>query len=123
MNKEEIFKLILDCAFQVHSELGPGLFESTYEECLFFELKEAGLKVERQKELPLAYKEINLDAGYQVDLMVEDSIVIELKAVEELTEVHEAQLLTYLELSKCKLGLLINFNVKDLNDGIKRVNL
>jgi len=123
MNKEEIFKLILDCAFQVHSELGPGLFESTYEECLFFELKEAGLKVERQKELPLAYKEINLDAGYQVDLLVEDSIVIELKAVEELTEVHEAQLLTYLELSKCKLGLLINFNVKDLNDGIKRVNL
>jgi len=88
MNKEEIFKLILDCAFQVHSELGPGLFESTYEECLFFELKEAGLKVERQKELPLAYKEINLDAGYQVDLLVEDSIVIELKAVEELTEVH-----------------------------------
>jgi GxxExxY protein len=123
MNKEEIFKLILDCAFQVHSELGPGLFESTYEECLFFELKEAGLKVERQKELPLAYKEINLDAGYQVDLMVEDSIVIELKAVEELTEVHEAQLLTYLELSKCNLGLLINFNVKDLNDGIKRVYL
>jgi len=123
MNKEEIFKLILDCAFQVHSELGPGLFESTYEECLFFELKEAGLKVERQKELPLAYKEINLDAGYQVDLLVEDSIVIELKAVEELTEVHEAQLLTYLELSKCKLGLLINFNVKDLNDGIKRVYL
>jgi len=123
MNKEEIFKLILDCAFQVHSELGPGLFESTYEECLFFELKEAGLKVERQKELPLAYKEINLDAGYQVDLMVEDSIVIELKAVAELTDVHVAQTLTYLKLSKCKLGLLIDFNVKDLNDGIKRVNL
>ena len=123
MNKEDIFKLILDCSFQVHSELGPGLFESTYEECLFFELNEAGLKVERQKELPLAYKEINLDAGCQVDLMVEDCIVIEMKAVEELTDVHVAQTLTYLKLSKCKLGLLINFNVKDLNDGIKRVNL
>ena len=122
-HREDIFKLILDCAFQVHTELGPGLLENSYEECLFYELKKAGLKVERQKALPLIYKEIKLDAGYRVDLMVEDSIVIELKAVEELSDVHLAQILTYLKLSKCKLGLLVNFNVKYLKNGIKRVIL
>jgi GxxExxY protein len=114
MDREEIFKLILDCAFTVHSELGPGLLENAYEECLCYELRNAGLKVERQKALPLVYKEIKLDAGYRIDILVEDSIVIELKAVEELTDVHLAQVLTYLKLSKCKLGLLVNFNVKSL---------
>jgi GxxExxY protein len=123
MEREEIFKLILDCAFQVHTELGPGLFESTYEECLCYELRSAGLKVERQRSLPLVYKEIKLDAAYRIDLMVEDCIIVELKTVEELADVHLAQVLTYLKLSKCKLGLLVNFNVKYLKNGIKRVIL
>lgn len=120
-NIEDTFKLILDCAFQVHTELGPGLFESTYEACLFYELQKAGLKVERQKSLPLIYKEIKFDAGYRIDLLVEDLIVVELKSVEELSDIHLAQVLTYLKLSKCKLGLLVNFNVKYLKNGIKRV--
>lgn len=123
MDREEIFKLILDCAFTVHSELGPGLLENAYEECLCYELRNAGLKVERQKALPLVYKEIKLDAGYRIDILVEDSIVVELKAVEELTDVHLAQVLTYLKLLKCKLGLLVNFNVKYLKNGIKRAIL
>lgn len=123
MEREEIFKMILDCAFQVHIELGPGLLENAYEECLCYELRNAGLKVERQKLLPLLYKEIKLDAGYRVDLMVEDNIVVELKVVEELNDVHLAQVLTYLKLSGCKLGLLVNFNVKYLKNGIKRVIL
>lgn len=109
MDREEIFRQVLDCAFLVHSELGPGLLENAYEECLTYELKQAGLKVERQKALPLIYKEIKLDAGYRVDILVEDSIVIELKAVEELTDVHLAQVLTYLKLSKCKLGFVGQF--------------
>lgn len=120
-NIEDIFKLVLDCAFQVHTELGPGLLESAYEECLCYEMRQAGLKVEQQKSLPLIYKEIKLDVGYRIDLLVEDSIVIELKAVEELTDTHLAQVLTYLKLSGCKLGLLANFNVKYLKNGIKRV--
>lgn len=123
MDREKIFKLVLDSAFLVHSELGPGLLENAYEECLCYELKQAGLKVERQKALPLIYKEIKLDAGYRIDILVEDCIVIELKAVEELTDVHLAQVLTYLKLSKCRLGLLVNFNVKYLKNGIKRVIL
>ena len=123
MEREEVFKMVLDCAFQVHSELGPGLLENAYEECLCYELRNAGLKVERQKALPLIYKEIKLDAGYRIDILVEDRIVIELKVVEELTDVHLAQVLTYLKLSKCKLGLLVNFNVKYLKNGIKRVIL
>lgn len=123
MNREENFKLVLDCAFQVHSELGPGLLESAYEECLCYELRNARLKIERQKTLPLKYKEIKLDAGYRIDIMVEDSIIIELKAIEELTDAHLAQVLTYLKLSNCKLGLLANFNVKYLKNGIKRVIL
>lgn len=121
MNQEEIFKKILDCSFQVHTALGPGLLESAYEECLFFELVSAGLKVEKQKPLPLVYKEVKLDAGYRVDLLVENSIIVEIKSVEALADIHLAQILTYLKLSKCKLGLLVNFNVKHLKDGIKRV--
>lgn len=121
--REDIFKLILDCAFKVHSELGPGLLENAYEECLMYELVQSGLKVERQKALPLIYHEVKLDAGYRVDLLVEESIVIEIKAVEELSDVHLAQILTYLKLSKCKLGLLVNFNVRLLKNGIKRVIL
>ena len=90
-------------------------------ECLFYELKQSGLKVERQKVLPLVYKEVKLDAGYRIDLFVEDRVVIELKSVEAINDVHIAQVLTYLKLSECKIGLLINFNVKSLKNGIKRL--
>jgi GxxExxY protein len=123
MNKEEIFKKVLDCSFKVHSALGPGLLESAYSECSYFDLKQAGLKVEKQKPLPLIYKEVHLDAGYRIDLLVEDCIVIEIKSIEALAEIHMAQILTYLELSKCRLGLLANFNVLHLRDGIRRVIL
>jgi GxxExxY protein len=123
MNIEEVFKKILDCSFQVHTELGPGLLESAYVECLCYELLRSGLKVEKQKPLPLIYKEVKLDAGYRVDLLVEDLIVVELKSVEALCDIHMAQILTYMKLSGCKLGLLANFNVKHLKDGIKRVIL
>jgi len=123
MNEEEIFKKILDCSFKVHTELGPGLLESAYEECLTYELKKFGLMVEKQKPLPLVYEGIKLDAGYRVDLLVENRIIVEIKSVDALAEIHMAQILTYLKLSGCRLGLLINFNVKHLKDGIKRVIL
>jgi GxxExxY protein len=123
MNTEEIFKKVLDCAFRVHTELGAGLLESTYEECLYYELQQIGLQVEKQKALPVVYKTVKLDVGYRIDLLVENYIVVELKAVECFTDVHFAQILTYLKLSGCKLGLLVNFNVRHLKDGIKRVVL
>ncbi|WP_321318794.1 GxxExxY protein [Labilibaculum sp.] len=118
---EIVYKKVLDCAFKVHTELGPGLLESTYEECLYYELSQEGLKVEKQKELPLIYKEIRLESGYRLDLLVEDSVIVEIKAIETLNDKHLAQILTYMKLSKCKLGLLVNFNVKSLKYGIKRV--
>jgi GxxExxY protein len=123
MSVEEIFKQILDCSFTVHTALGPGLLESAYEECLLFEIEESGLLVQKQKALPLVYKEVKLDIGYRIDLLVENQIVIEVKSVDSLSDIHLAQILTYLKLSGCKLGLLINFNVKHLKDGIKRVIL
>lgn len=119
--KEEIFKNVLDCSFKVHSALGPGLLESAYEECLYYEISKAGLKVEKQKPLPLVYQEIRLDAGYRVDLFVEKLVIVEIKAVEVLMDIHLAQILTYLKLSRSYLGLLINFNVRHLKEGIKRV--
>jgi len=123
MDREDVFKKVLDCAFRVHTELGAGLLESAYEECLCYELQQIGLKVEKQKALPIVYKEVKLDAGYRIDLLVENCIVVELKSVECLTDVHFAQILTYLKLSKSKLGLLVNFNVRHLKDGIKRIVL
>ena len=123
MNIEDVFKKVLDSSFQVHTELGPGLLESAYEECLYYELIQLGLKVEKQKALPLIYKEIKLEAGYRIDLIVENSIIIEIKAVDSLSDIHLAQILTYMKLSNCKLGLLVNFNVRHLKDGIKRVIL
>ncbi len=117
---EDITKVIIGCAIDVHKELGPGLLESAYEECLYYELQKAGLKVEKQKAIPVIYKEIKLDCGYRADLIVEDKIVIELKTVDEFNPVHEAQILTYLKFAEKKLGLLINFNVLRLKDGIKR---
>ena len=121
MNIEIVFKKVLDCSFQVHTALGPGLLESAYVECLYFELIQSGLKVEKQKPLPLIYKEVNLEAGYRIDILVEDIVVIEVKSVEALCDIHMAQLLTYLRLSGCRLGLLVNFNVEHLKNGIKRV--
>lgn len=111
---------IIGCAYSVHSEIGPGLLESTYETCLEYELLEKGLKVEKQKPLPVIYKNIKLNAGYRIDLLVEDKVVVEIKSCEAIAPIHEAQLLTYLKLADKKLGLLINFNVKDLKQGIMR---
>lgn len=111
---------IIGCAFKVHSELGPGLLESTYETCIEYELLQLGYMVERQKALPVIYNEVKLDAGYRIDILVENKVVIEIKSVEAINPIHEAQLLTYLKLSGCKLGLLINFNVTDLKKGIIR---
>jgi GxxExxY protein len=123
MDKEVIFRKILDCAFQVHTALGPGLLESSYEECLSYELTQSGLWVEKQKALPLVYKEVKLDAGYRIDLLVEQNVIIEIKSVESINDLHIAQILTYMKLSTCHLGLLVNFNVKHLKDGIKRMIL
>ncbi len=121
MTEQEISKLVFDSALKVHKILGPGLLESAYEECLFYELKKSNLKVEKQKALPLIYEEVKLDIGYRIDIIIEDKFIVEIKAVESLNEVHLAQLLTYLKLTNCKLGLLINFNVKLLKDGVRRV--
>ncbi len=121
MDIEKVFKQILDCSFIVHSALGPGLLESAYEECLRYELTKRGIHVQRQKPLPLIYEDVKLEVGYRVDLLVENQVVVEIKSVEALNEVHLAQILTYQKLSGCKLGLLVNFNVKRLKDGIKRV--
>ena len=123
MDIEIMFKKILDLCFQVHTELGPGLLESAYEECLFYELNKNGLFVERQKPLPLIYKEVKLEVGYRVDLLVAKEIIVEIKSVDALDDIHLAQILTYLKLSGCRLGFLVNFNVKHLKDGIKRVIL
>ena len=119
--REKVFKQILDSAFFVHSELGPGLLESAYEQCLYYEISRKGLKVEKQKGMPLVFCDMKLDLGYRLDLFVEDTVIVEIKAVECLNEVHLAQLLTYLKISGCKLGLLINFNHRHLKDGIRRI--
>lgn len=120
---EAIFKSVLDAAFRVHTNLGPGLLESSYEACLKLELQKSGLIVEAQKALPLIYEDVKLETGYRIDFLVNNSIIIEVKATEALTDVHLAQILTYMKLSKIQLGLLVNFNVKQLKQGIKRVVL
>ena len=121
MTNNEISKIVFESALKVHKVLGPGLLESAYEECLFYELKKSNLKVEKQKALPLIYEEVKLDVGYRIDMIIEDKFIVEVKSVEALTDVHLAQLLTYLRLSDCRLGLLINFNVKLLKEGVRRV--
>jgi GxxExxY protein len=117
----ELSYQIIGCIYKVHSELGPGLLESTYEVCLAYELSEAGLFVERQCPLPVIYKEIKLDAGYRIDMIVNRKILLEIKSVECTAPIHKAQLMTYLKLSSFKLGLLINFNVQDMKKGIDRI--
>lgn len=121
MTENEIANVVFESALKVHKRLGPGLLESAYEECMFYELKKTNLKVEKQKALPLIYDEVKLDVGYRLDLMIEDKFIVEIKSVESLNDVHLAQILTYLRLSDCKLGLLINFNVNLLKSGVRRV--
>jgi GxxExxY protein len=118
---EELTGQIIDAAMKVHSALGPGLLESTYEACLLFELHRRGLKAVRQVELPVVYDGVRIDCGYRVDLLVEDQVVVELKAVDKMIPLYQAQLLSYLKLSRKNVGLLINFNVMHLKDGIKRI--
>jgi len=113
--------VIVNCAYRVHTALGPGLLESSYEECLFYELQKVGLNVEKQKPLPLIYGEVKLEIGYRIDLMVNNKVIVEIKSVDALNEIQMAQTLTYLKLSGCKLGLLINFNVALIKNGIRRV--
>ena len=120
---EELNKIsydIIGCAYKVHSKLGPGLLESTYKVCLAYELEKMNYEVQVEKALPVIYDEIKLEAGYRIDLLVNKKVIVELKSVEALNDVHTAQILTYLKLADVKLGLLINFNVKDLKKGIKR---
>ncbi len=117
----EISYKVIGGAYKVHSELGPGLLESTYEACLAYELIQAGLKIEQQKAMPVIYQGAKLDAGYRIDLLVENSIVLEIKSAESIAPIHKAQLMTYLKLSGVKLGLLLNFNVKDMKAGITRI--
>lgn len=121
MTENELSKVVFDAALEVHKSLGPGLLESAYEECLSHELRKTGLRVEKQKPLPLIYEEVHLEVGYRVDILLENKVVIEIKSVDALTDVHLAQVLTYLKLSDCKLGMLINFNVAMIKNGIKRV--
>lgn len=121
MTENEIAKWTFELGLKVHRALGPGLLESAYEECLFYEMRRAGLYVEKQKALPLIYEEIKLEMGYRIDLMIESKFIVELKSVEALNELHVAQILTYLKLSNCRLGMLINFNTALFKDGVRRV--
>lgn len=111
---------VIAAAIEVHRHLGPGLLESAYETCLAYELRERGYQVVQQKPIPLCYKSVSLDCGYRLDLLIEDQLIIELKAVEKLQPIHEAQILSYLKLSGLKVGLLMNFNGRSLKDGLKR---
>lgn len=120
MTENEISTIIIGKAIEIHRTLGPGLLESAYQECLYYELINEGLSLEKEKALPIVYKDIKLDHGYRIDLLIENKVVIELKTVEYLTDVHTAQILTYMKLGNYKLGLLLNFNVKLLKEGIKR---
>lgn len=121
MNENDIATKIIGAAIEVHKQLGPGLLESTYETCLAYELKKAGLNIQQQLALPVVYKEVKLNAGYRIDLLVEGKVIIEIKSVEALAYILTAQLLTYLKLKDLKLGLLINFNVILLKNGLKRI--
>jgi len=118
---DKISHRIIGAAIEVHRHLGPGLLESAYQSCLAFELKQLGLKVEEQKPLPVVYKQVKLDCGYRLDMVVEDEIIVEIKAIEKLLPIHDAQLLSYLRLAKKRVGLLMNFHVPVLKNGLKRI--
>ncbi len=120
MDINKVTEKIIGSAIEVHKQLGPGLLESAYEECLFYELFTNGLDVKKQLALPLVYKNVKLDAGYRIDLLVENKVIVEIKAVDAIADIHKAQLMTYMKLANIKIGLLINFNVTRLKDGITR---
>lgn len=121
MSENLITEKIIGAAIAVHKELGPGLLESAYQECLFYELLQQDVLVEKEKPLPLVYKDVKLDCGYRIDLLVEKRIVVEIKSVDTLNDIHMAQVLTYLKLNNNRIGLLINFNVTQLTNGLKRI--
>lgn len=121
--KPDISRVVVDCCFKVHKILGPGLLENAYEQCLFFEMTRRGLFVEKQKSMPVLYENIQIDAGYRLDFLVEKNLILEIKSVDKFLPVHTAQLMTYLKLSKIKTGLLINFNVPLIKEGIKRYSI
>ncbi|MBI3112353.1 MAG: GxxExxY protein [Ignavibacteriales bacterium] len=121
MTENELSKRVIGIGMEVHSALGPGLLESSYMECYFYKLQKSGLYVEKEKPVPLVFEEVRLECGYRIDLLVEHRLVIEVKSVETLSDIHLAQVLTYLKIGRYKLGLLMNFNVLRLKDGIKRV--
>ena len=121
MKYEDLTEKIIQCAFDVHSALGPGLLENAYKECLCHKLHKIGMTVEKEKALPLVFEEVNLDCGFRMDLLVENKVVVEIKSVKKIEDVHLAQLLTYMKLGKFNVGLILNFNVKSLREGIKRV--
>ncbi len=121
MENKKLTDKIIGCAINVHKALGPGLLESAYQECLYYELKKRGLKVNKEVSMPLVYDNVNLDCGYRIDLFIENEIIVELKSVDQLNDIHLAQILTYLKLADKRTGLLINFNVTQLIHGVKRV--
>ena len=123
MKFDELSNQVIGCALEVHRNLGPGLLESTYEQCLAYELKTAGIPFNLQHPLPVKYKSINLNCGYRIDVFVDETIIVELKSVDKILPIHQAQLLTYMKLAGISTGLLMNFNVKYLKDGIKRMVL
>ncbi|MBE0376685.1 MULTISPECIES: GxxExxY protein [Pseudoalteromonas] len=123
MTSDIITQKVIGCAIEVHRQLGPGLLESSYENCLIYELQQIGIKAVSQIELPVSYKGMKIDAGYRLDILIPDLLIIELKAIDKLAPIHSAQLITYLKLSGIKTGLLINFNVTKLVDGIKRISV
>ena len=121
MTENELSNKIIGLTLDVHTALGPGLLESAYKECVYYKIGKSGLYVEKEKPMPLVFEEVRLDCGYRIDLLVENKLVIEIKSVEALCDIHLAQVLTYLKLGNYKLGLLMNFNVAKFKDGIKRV--
>ncbi|PKF73008.1 GxxExxY protein [Chryseobacterium sp. PMSZPI] len=121
MSENDISKIVYEAGYLVHKTLGPGLLESAYEECMFYELNKNGLFVEKQKPMPLIYDEVKLDVGYRLDLLIERKFILEIKSVEALNDIHLAQILTYLRLSNCRLGMLVNFNTIQFKNGVKRV--
>lgn len=121
MTENELSKIIIGIAMEVHTTLGPGLLENVYKECLYYKIKQYGFKVEEEKAIPITFEEVKFEIGYRIDLLVEDKLVLELKSVEEISNLHIAQTLTYLKLGNYKLGLLLNFNSILLKNGIKRI--
>ena len=123
MSRDPFTKQVIGCAIEVHRSLGPGLLESTYQQCLAHELSLKGIPFQLEVPMPVEYKSVRLDCGYRIDVLVDDQVILELKAVEEIKGIHKAQLLTYMKLAQIRTGLLINFNVQKLTDGVQRFRL